>query len=262
MSYLMESSREGGRLLQQENANPSTVRLVQAGLQPGMRVVDVGCGSGAVMPAMLERVGSEGFVTGIDVSPARVAEANTLISGSKNAHAQVGALPATGLPDAAFDFSWSQFVFEYLREPESSLRELIRITKPGGKVCVADIDGIGLAFWPRPAVVEEGIEPFMRALSSTGFDFFVGRKLFTWFKRAGLQDVSVHLSALYVAAGADERLVADYTQRFEVLAPIAVESFGGELRYQAFVKGYLAMLSDPEALKYAVVLTVTGHRPA
>ncbi len=262
MSYLMESSQEGRRLLQQENANPSTVRLRAAGLQSGMRVVDLGCGSGAVMPALLELVGPEGFVAGLDVSPERVAEANTLMQGSKNAHAQVGALPATGLPDAHYDFSWSQFVFEYLREPEASLREMIRITRPGGTVSVADIDGIGLAFWPRPAVVEEGIEPFMRALSSTGFDFFVGRKLFTWFRQAGLHDVSVHLSPLYVAAGADARLVADYTHRFEVLAPIAVKSFGDEQRYWAFAKGYLAMLSDPDALKYAVVLTVTGRRPA
>lgn len=262
MSYLMESSQEGRRLLQQENANPSSVRLLQAGLQPGMRVVDLGCGSGAVMPAMLEQVGPEGFVTGLDVSPERVAEANTLVSGSKNAHAQVGALPATGLPDASFDFSWSQFVFEYLREPQAALREMMRVTRPGGKVCVADIDGIGLAFWPRPAVVEEGLERFMSALGSTGFDFFVGRKLFTWFKQAGLEDVSVHLSPLYVAAGADARLVADYTQRFEVLAPIASKAFGDEQRYRAFAEGYLAMLEDPDALKYAVVLTVTGRRPA
>ena len=72
----------------------------------------------------------------------------------------------------------------------------------------------------------------------------------------------MHLSPLYVAAGADARLVADYTHRFEVLAPIAVKSFGDEQRYGAFAKGYLAMLSDPDALKYAVVLTVTGRRPA
>lgn len=261
MSYLMESSKEGLRLLEQESANPSSLRLLQAGLTRGQRAVDIGCGSGAVMPAILEVVGAEGSVMGVDASPERVEEARKRVSGKSNAGAQVGALPSTGLPDAFFDFSWSQFVFEYLREPQAALQEMIRVTRPGGTVAVADVDGIGLSFWPRPAVVEEGLDPFMRALSSTGFDFFVGRKLFGYFRKAGLQDIKVHLSSLYISAGADDRLVADYTQRFEVLAPMASKTFGDEKRYWEFARAYLALLADPDALKYAVVLTVTGRRP-
>ena len=262
MSYLMESAREGKRLQLQENANPSTVRLLQAGLKRGQRVVDIGCGSGAVMPAMLELVGPEGSVTGVDASEERVADARKLLSGVRNAVAQVGALPNTGLPDGSFDFSWSQFVFEYLREPELAVKEMIRITKPGGTVAVADIDGHGLAFWPRPAVIEEGLPLLIRALESTGFDLYAGRKLFTLFRKAGLQDVQVHLSQFYIAAGADPHLHADYTQRFEVLAPLAVKTFGSEQRYWEFAKAYLSLLADPDALKYAVVLTATGRRPA
>lgn len=260
MTYLMESAQEGQRLRQQENANPSSLRLIQAGLLRGDRVADVGCGSGAVIPKMLELVGPEGSVAGVDPSAERVAEAQRLLSGAPNAQVKQGGLPQTGLPSGHFDFTWSQFVFEYLREPGVALEELIRITRPGGRVVVADVDGIGLAFWPRPQVVEEGLPPFMSALSSTGFDFFIGRKLFTLFRQAGLTNVSVHLSPLYIAAGADQRLVADYTQRFEVLAPVAIKTFGDEQRYWDFAQAYLALLAEPEALKYAVVLTVVGQR--
>jgi ubiquinone/menaquinone biosynthesis C-methylase UbiE len=259
MSYMMESTREGKRLQEQENANPSSVRLLQAGLRRGMHVVDVGCGSGAVMPAILDVVGGEGSVMGFDPSAERVEEARKLVP---SAQVKVGSLPKLDAPDASFDFSWSQFVFEYLREPEAALREMIRITRPGGTVAVADVDGIGLAFWPRPAVVEAGTAAFMRALESTGFDFYVGRKLFTWFKQAGLQDVHVHLSSLYVSAGPDVRLHADYQQRFEVLAPLAVKTFGDERKYWEFANAFLALLLDPDALKYAVVLTVAGRKPS
>ena len=262
MSYLMESSKEGQRLIQQENANPSSVRLVQAGLSAGQHVADLGCGSGAVIPAILDIVGSSGSVTGVDLSPDRVEEARARLSASPNVTVQLGELYATGLPDRKFDFTWSQFVFEYLRHPEVALREMIRVTRPGGTVAIADIDGIGLAFWPRPQVIEEGIEPFMSALGSTGFDFYIGRKLFTYFRKAGLQDVKVHLSPFYISPGADPRLVADYQQRFEVLAPIAIKSFGDEQRYWRFAHAFLALLADPDALKYAVALTVVGQRPA
>lgn len=260
MSYLMESAREGKRLQEQENANPSTVRLLQAGLKRGHRAVDIGCGSGAVMPAILDLVGPEGAVIGIDASEDRVAEARRLVGGARNAIAQVGSLPRTGLPDASFDFSWSQFVFEYLREPEAALAEMIRVTKPGGTVAVAEIDGYGLAFWPRPPVIEEGLPLLLRALESSGFDLFVGRKLFTLFRKVGLADVRVHLSPFHISAGADERLHADYTQRFEVLAPLAIKTFGDERRYREFTQAYLSLLADPDALKYSVVLTTTGRR--
>lgn len=260
MNYLMESSKEGHRLQLQEQANPSSLRLLQAGLVAGQRVADIGCGSGAVIPQILEIVGNTGSVTGVDVSPQRVAEARELVGASPNVEVKVGALPDTGLAADSYDFTWSQFVFEYLREPQLALRELIRVTKPGGTVAVADVDGIGLAFWPRPTVLEEGIEPFMQALASTGFDFFIGRKLFTLFRNEGLRDVAVHLTPLYVSAGANERLIADYEQRFQVLEPVATQTFGDPRRYWDFARAYLDLLADTDALKYAVVLTVSGRR--
>ena len=260
VSYLMESSREGERLRQQERANPSAERLLQAGLCAGQRVVDLGCGAGAVMPAILDIVGPGGSVTGVDASADRVVEARRLIEGVPNAEAIVGAFPSTGLPEASFYFSWSQFVFEYLPQPELALREMIRVTRPGGTVAVADVDGLGLSFWPRPPVVEEGLAVLMQGLSALGFDFFIGRKLYTLFREAGLREVSVHLSSLYVSAGANERLIADYAQRFEVLKPVAIKVFGDARRYDDFASAYLDLLADSDALKYAVVLTVAGRR--
>lgn len=261
MSYLMESSTEGARLLAQGQRSPSHERLTAAGLGSGMRALDVGCGAGATLPAMLQLVGPGGSVTGVEPSSARAAEARALVAGH-GVTIREAALPKLPLPDGAFDFVWSQYVFEYLREPRPALDELLRVTRSGGRVAVADIDGVGQQFWPVPPVVEAGQARFLRALAGTGFDLHVGRKLYSHFVAAGLQQVEVHLTPFYVVAGpADASLRADWEQRFEVLRPVAEPEFGSRRAYDDFAAGYLGMLDDPAALKYSVVLTTSGVKP-
>jgi len=101
----------------------------------------------------------------------------------------------------------------------------------------------------------------MRALSSTGFDFFIGRKLFTLFPPGGAGGLQVHLSPLYVAAGADARLVADYTQRFEVLAPIASRPSGTSSATAASPTPTCPCWPTPTRSSTRWSLTVVGQRP-
>lgn len=261
MSYLMEAREESHRLIEQERSNPSHSRLLAAGLRPGARVVDVGCGSGATIPAMLELIGPSGQITAVEPNDDRLDDARKLTSDDRVAFVK-GSLPDTKLPSACADFVWSQFVFEYLPEPAAGLEEMIRIARPGGKVVVSDIDGAGLGLWPVPDVVQAGFPRFLKALAKTGFDIEVGRKLFTMFHRAKLTQIRVHLSHLYLAAGtADRRLFNDWVQRFRVLAPIATPEFGSEENYDLFCRAYLGAVAAPDTLKFAIVLITEGTRP-
>jgi len=261
MSYLMESPREAERLRAQARATPARERLQRCGLRHGMRAVDVGCGSGAVTRELVDLVGPSGQVVALDPSPERLGAARELLWGLPGVELMAGALPDTKLPAASFDFVWSQFVLEYLREPAAAVRELVRLARPGGRVAVAEIDGFGLATWPTPPAVEQGTRPFLEALASTGFDLNVGRKLFTLFRQAGLREVKVHLSSFHVTAGAaDAQLLDDWRTRFEALAPVARPAFGGGRAYDEFCAAYLALLADPDALKYSVILTTEGTR--
>ncbi|MEW5740364.1 MAG: methyltransferase domain-containing protein [Myxococcota bacterium] len=261
MTYLMEGLREGPRLLAQEAANPSAARLRLTGLAPGHFCVDVGCGAGAVTGAMADIVGPSGAVVAFDASAERLALARQHLAGQGNITFVQGELPNTGLPVASFDYAWCQFVLEYLKDPRTSLAELVRLVKPGGRVVVSEIDGFGLAYWPSPPVVEAGREKFLSALASTGFDLFIGRKLFGLFQEVGLVDVKVHLTPFHVTAGAaDEQLLVDWMTRFDALAPVMVPAFGGEAAYRTFSQAYLDLLADPQAFKYSVILTVEGKR--
>lgn len=257
----MEHSAESRRLLAQEQANPSLERLRLTGLTAGQAALDMGCGPGAVTSAMAALVGPKGSVTAADPSPERLEEARRRLFGLPQVRFEQAALPGTGLPAASFDYVWCQFVLEYLAEPTSALGELARLTRPGGKVVVSEIDGFGLAYWPAPAVVERGRATFLDALAKTGFDLFIGRKLFHHFHALGLADVKVHLSPFHVTAGAaDEQLEDDWRTRFEALSPVMVPAFGGPAPWREFQAAYLALLADPTAFKYSVILTAEGTR--
>jgi len=260
MTYLMEAATDGRRLLAQEQANPSVERLRAVGLQRGMRVADIGCGSGAILPAILGLVGPEGSVVGVDPSAERLAEARALATTGAVEWTQA-ALPHTTLPDASVDLAWCQFVFEHLSDPGAGVEELVRITRPGGKVVVSDVDGLGLGMWPLPEAVRVGSPGLFRALAQTGFDPDAGRKLFSLFHRAGLVDLKVHLSSLYIAAGsADERLIDDWRQRLRLIAPIASREFPDAVAYEVFCRAYLEALAAPDALKFTIVLVTEGTR--
>ncbi|MFY1827001.1 methyltransferase domain-containing protein [Myxococcus fulvus] len=261
--YLMESTEEGRRLLAQEGASDNMRTLLgSTGLVTGGRALDAGCGPGGISETMADLVGPTGQVTGVDLNEDRLREAS-----QRNAHRpwlrfQQADIRRTGLPDASVDYVWSQYVFEYLPDRPVALAELMRVTRPGGKVVVSDIDGLGFQNWPFSDALRDGTQRIVDALATRGFDLHVGRKLFSEFREAGLVDVKVHLLPFYLVAGAaDARLMRDWEVRFAALAPVAAPAFGGMESYQAHCRDFLAMLADPSGLKYAVTLVTEGTRP-
>jgi ubiquinone/menaquinone biosynthesis C-methylase UbiE len=257
----MESEQETRRLLEQARTLPVRGHLLSTGLAEGMAALDAGCGPGLITAMMAEVVGAGGSVVGLDVSDTRLAEARTLCSGLPQCRFVQADVRQTGLPDNSFDYVWSQFLFEYLPNPEPALTELIRVTRPGGRVVVADVDGPGDLNWPFPEDLREGLQKLSAVVAKTGFDVQVGRKMFHLFRRAGLRQVRVHLAPLHVTAGeADVRLLEDWTTRFKALEPLAVPAFGSLAAYREFANRYVAMLGDPDTLKYSVLLITEGQK--
>jgi ubiquinone/menaquinone biosynthesis C-methylase UbiE len=257
----MESQQETQRLLAQAQSLPVRRHLQDTGLAQGMAALDAGCGPGLISATMAEVVGPGGSVTGLDLSDKRLAEAGSLCAGLPQCRFMQADVRQTGLPDNSFDYVWSQFVFEYLRQPEEALAELIRVTRPGGRVVVADVDGPGELNYPFPEALKVGLQRLFGAAASTGFDPHVGRKMFHLFRRAGLGQIRVHLAPLTMTAGAaDMRLMDDWKTRFQAVEPVAVPAFGSQAAYQEFCDGYLAMLGDPDTLKYAVLLITEGQK--
>jgi SAM-dependent methyltransferase len=154
-----------------------------AGIEDG-RVLDVGCGPGALTTELVNRVGA-GSVAAVDPSEPFVAAAQ-----ERHPGVDVRLAPAESLPfdDDEFDASIAQLVFHFMSDPAAGLREMTRVTRPGGVVaaCVWDHgDGQGplSPFWN---VVNE-LDPAARDES----DLFGSRdgQLVELFRSAGLVDV-------------------------------------------------------------------------
>jgi ubiquinone/menaquinone biosynthesis C-methylase UbiE len=126
-----------------------------AGIEPGMRVLDVGCGPGALAAALAERVGTTN-VSGAEPSEPFAEVCRERVPGADIVVAAAEALP---FPDGAFDATLSQLVVNFMSDAEQGVREMKRVTRAGGVVasCVWDYGGemtLLRAFWDAAREVE------------------------------------------------------------------------------------------------------------
>ncbi len=262
-SYLMESPHEGARLEAKTDADAAAQQLSRTGLRAGMRALDVGCGTGAVTRVMAE-LAAPGRVTGVDISRSRLTQARQLATEQGLAiDFMEGDALHLSLPSAAFDYTWTRFLFEYLSDPEQALAELIRVTRPGGIVAVADLDGQLDQHFPIDGALERTIQEGLRLLGETGFDPRVGRKLYHWCYQAGLRDIVVQALPYQVYAGAlPEGARLNWREKLATSTQRLIERTGDRARWERFRDDYLALLERPDTFYYCTLILVHGTVPS
>jgi SAM-dependent methyltransferase len=154
------------RFVGRYGAELATALIDFAGVAPGMGALDVGCGPGALAAVLVERLGAA-RVSAADPSASFVDACRTRLPGVDVVEASAEALP---FADGAFDAALSQLVVNFMRDGEAGVRQMARVTRPGGIVaaCVWDYrDEMTLlrAFWDaarevdpeRGAAADEGV---------------------------------------------------------------------------------------------------------
>ena len=119
-----------------------------AGIRPGQRVLDVGCGPGALTAELVSRSGA-GAVSAVEPSASFVAAVRERLPG---ADVRLSAAEQLPFPDAAFDAALAQLVVHFMADPVLGLREMGRVTRAGGVVAACVWDHAGdrgplAAFW-------------------------------------------------------------------------------------------------------------------
>ena len=208
MTYLFgHSAGETDRLLRQAMLfGPYTRRLLEdAGIAPGMRVLDVGSGAGDVSLLLADMVGMSGTVMGVDINAEllQTARARADAAGLRNVTFTVGDAASVALPED-FDAVVGRCVLFFIRDRLTVVRRLAGHVRPGGVIAFQEPGNATLrpsALPPSP-LLDQVWGWIMELYRRAEMDLHAGLRLFGLFKDAGLPDPQMHLDAA-VGGGPD-----------------------------------------------------------
>ncbi|KAI8917867.1 S-adenosyl-L-methionine-dependent methyltransferase [Powellomyces hirtus] len=170
-------------------------------------LLDIGCGPGTITTDLASYVS---HVTAIDISASVIQQASERAQelGVRNVVFEEGDVFALTYPDASFDVVHAHQVLQHVRDPVAALRELRRVTKPGGVVAVREVDFAGTVWYPLDSAHQDlttWLALYSRVARSNGGEPDAGRRLHAWARDAGFEsDKIVKSSSTWCYASREE----------------------------------------------------------
>jgi arsenite methyltransferase len=165
-------------------------QLVRAalGAQPGERILDIGCGPGFYVAELLDQVGAQGAVVGVDASTQMLGVAARRCEGRPNVAFHEGDAASLPVADESFDAALCVQVLEYVTKPAVALAEMHRVLKPGGRLVVWDVDWATVSWHSTdPARMARALRAWDEHLTDPSLPRTLTRHL----RGAGFADVGV-----------------------------------------------------------------------
>lgn len=157
------------------------------GPKPGDRIIEVGCGAGDDAQLIAASIVPDGSVVAVDSSEAMVVEARERAAGAGlPIEFRVGDALALDFADGAFDAAHAERLLVHVADGFAALRELVRVTRPGGRVVITEPD---METWLVDGFDDDVTRRMMAFLRASFADAWGGRRLVRWFHAAGLRDV-------------------------------------------------------------------------
>jgi ubiquinone/menaquinone biosynthesis C-methylase UbiE len=174
-------------------------------LEPGTALLDVGCGPGTITADLAELVGASGRVTALERAPEALdlARAEVERRGLSNVDFAVGNVQALDLPADCYDVVHAHQVLQHVDDPVQALREMRRVCRPGGVVAARDSDYAGFTWWPELPELDRWLGLYRVLARSNSAEPDAGRRLLSWARAAGFEEVAAGSSTWCFATAAD-----------------------------------------------------------
>jgi SAM-dependent methyltransferase len=264
MNYLLEDPDEFRRL--EVKTDPEAVRkqAYWCEVKPGFRVLDVGCGSGKTTAILHELVQPGGEVVGVDTSAQRVAFARAKYGNKKGISFRIhdATVPISGAEE--FDLVWVRFFLEFHRQENFEIvKNLARCLRPGGSLCLLDLDHNCLNHYEMPPALEKALSDLIHILMREyNFDPYAGRKLYSHLYDLNFDDIQIHMVAHHLLFGSvREEEIFNWLKKVETVsrkAPEACEYPGG---WSTFFKDFEFFLRSPRRFTYTPLILCKGRKP-
>jgi 2-polyprenyl-3-methyl-5-hydroxy-6-metoxy-1,4-benzoquinol methylase len=173
-----------------EQADHWRKRLIRDGtrLQPGTRLLEVGCGVGAVL-AVLGQEFPGVSLTGVDIEPKQLefARGHLERAGVEATLMQADAL-ALPFGDESFDHVWMMWFLEHVADPPAVLREARRVLVPGGGITAIEVDYSTVRAEPSTPAIEALADAMVGGMAAAGWSD-AGTLLPDWLREAGFREI-------------------------------------------------------------------------
>ncbi len=256
--YFMEDPREAGRLRAKVDPEHWVCTYIKPLVGPSARVLEVGCGPGALAAAVAALTGRPS-VTGIDRSAQRLSQQ---VLRSEDLELELKQGDANELPFAndSFDLVYSRFMLQYLPTRDRAIAEMLRVLRPGGQLLLQDLDGQLLWHDGMGPELEEALDQVLCHLARSGFDPCVGRKLFGLARRAGLREIDMQVEPYHFVMGrASEHELGLWRLKLDIARPQVRVALGSD-QGDHLIDAFLEHLANPETFTYSNVMTLIGRR--
>lgn len=227
--------------------------------------LDLGCGSGIIARYLATRY-PRSRVIGVDASQIRVKQASEKarkdLPGSSNLSFEVADATRLQFEDNSFDFIICRYVFHHFDSERmlKAAREIFRCLKPGGKVCIVDIDGAFLNIHPQTPVMQKVLKGMEQ---SDQVDYRVGRKLPTVLSRAGFKDVTWCIHAVDFQGENRQVELELNRERFLGFQSFLLKILGNDpAKVEQFSTEYLSTMADPKTVAFYDRFIVVAHKEA
>jgi ubiquinone/menaquinone biosynthesis C-methylase UbiE len=232
-------------------------------VQPGSRVLDVGCGPVGILGLRAEKVGSAGQVVGLEREPrfVELAEQEITRQGLQNVRLVQADALASGLERNSFDFVHERLVLVNVPERSKLVSEMASLTAPGGAIALEDIDNVSWLCEPEHPSWVALLRVFHDVFRAGGGDPFVGRRLPALLRRAGITDIRSQLHAELPQPGQYRRThlisLIDSVRR-----KILALSLMGDSELEGHRSALLAHLADPHTVVFEkLLMQCWGRKP-